>query len=80
MSTAAAGSPDNPTNDERKSDESLNKGGANIELAAESKLSILENIHDAKTLAINETDKIEDKNSVKTNGEDLGMEKCKKSK
>ena len=80
MSTAAVGSPDNPTNDERKSDKSPNKGGANIELATESKLSILENIHDAKTPAINETDKVEDKNSVKTNGEGLGMDKYKKCK
>ena len=80
MSTAAAGPPDNPTNDERKTDKSPNKERANIELAKESKLSILENIHDAKTPVINETDKVEDKNSVRTNGEGSGMDKYKKCK
>ncbi len=80
MSTAVADSPNNPTNDERKSDEPLNREGANVEFPTESKVSVLENIHDAKTLAINENYKIENKNSLKTNGEDLGMDKYKKCK
>ena len=79
MSTAAADPTENPpTNDEQRKDESVSKGGTNIELTTESELSTSEDIHDGKNRNMNEADKNENKDLIKANGEgDLSMDTSK---